>query len=260
MAVHVAVALVFLQISHEKLLDVPETVQVEIREQARKMGRGNKGHNRKAYTLQSIIPKFKGTLGVSSDLTGSGSGEDDLHSGWGSGGADFERIADNMFYEGIREKVEGLLYYPPVLARHNISGVVKSRLVVSGTSGQCDFARTKIDGAHPYLAIYTMSLLKKLCGFNLAQGLPKRKWVVMDLAFDFEISERPIDELKFRNFTVGNVLAFHRGVQKSVAEWHLGPIQGIWFLPVVNVDIGWIGERWDSWVKGRDVYEQFREI
>ncbi len=255
--IFLAIGFAILQTSAPSNPSPSPTVEIEVRERviARPKGGGARGASR--LSLKSLVPTLPMRIPSDSDLSAGmgGRGAGDLQLGWGEGGGDFARIADNLFFDNIREQIEGLLYYPPVLARNNISGVIKSRLVLTGR-GECDFARTSVSGSQPYLKNYTLSVLKKLCAIDLKRGLPQKDWIVMDLAFDFDLNHDPYGA-DYKNITVGNVLLFHRAAS-SVAEWKLGPFKGYWFAPVINLDFQWFADKWDKDVKGRDLYEDFK--
>ena len=177
-------------------------------------------------------------------------GNDDPRAPWGSGGSDFKRIEDYRLMTVIREQVDGLLFYPGVLAREKISGTVNARLVLN-REGSCDWPLTTITSSEAHLRIYILQLLKKLCRFDYGKFVRGRETTNVDLSFMFEITEGdPKRGLAAQEKTVGNVLLFYRGSQQSVAEWRIGPLRGIFPLPYVGLDFIWLKENWEKVVEG----------
>lgn len=79
------------------------------------------------------------------------------------------------------------------------------------------------------------------------------------MSFHFSISEEPTtDELIQQNQKVmGNVLLFFRNSHQSIAEWHIGPFTGVFPLPMVSVDFGWLQENFDRYVNHREPLKEF---
>ncbi|MBS1969425.1 MAG: hypothetical protein JSU04_03925 [Bdellovibrionales bacterium] len=184
--------------------------------------------------------------------------EDDPNVAWGAGGGTFERIQDFSLMKRFHAKVDALLFYPGVLARHQISGFVNARIVLN-QKGDCDWRLTKIRAADPYLRVYILHLLKKVCDENYKNYLGGRVMTNVDMTFQFSISEQPTtDELIQQNQKIlGNVLFFFRNSHQSVAEWHLGPLTGVFPLPFVNVDFAWVFENFDKYVNHKDPLQEF---
>lgn len=184
---------------------------------------------------------------------------DDPNVAWGAGGGTFERIQDWRLMKHIHDRVDGLLFYPGVLARRKMTGVVNTRLVINKL-GSCEWPLTKIEAANPYFRVYTLHLLKKLCSENFKNVLDDRQLSNVDMTFHFELTEgkRTIDEIADRQYVLGNVLSFYRNTQDSIAEWHLGPFTGVFPIPLVNLDFEWIFENFDKYVNNKDPLGDYR--
>lgn len=179
---------------------------------------------------------------------------------WGSGGSQFGQIEHYNKFRQLFTHVQGLLYYPPALGRRAISGTVNSRLVFN-SEGACNWKKTQISGANPYLKFYSLALLKKLCKFEAIQQIGFTDGQVADLSFAFIITEdfRTYKQDEAADRIVGNVLAFSRTYAKSILEYHIGPLQGLWLVPAVNLDFAWIFENWDKYVNGLDPLREFKD-
>jgi hypothetical protein len=159
--------------------------------------------------------------------------KDDPTVAWGAGSGTFERIQDLVLMKKFQQKIDALLFYPGVLARRKISGIVNSRIVLN-QAGDCDWRHTRIEAANPYLRVYILHLLKKVCSENFKKYTHAREMTNIDMSFKFEISEdRTSDELIAENQSVlGNVLIFYRQSRNSIAEWRLGPLTGMFPIPL----------------------------
>ncbi|MGE4132998.1 MAG: hypothetical protein AB7F86_15255 [Bdellovibrionales bacterium] len=175
---------------------------------------------------------------------------------FGADGGNFGEIVNFLRYEKLQEVIEGLLFYPGVLGRRGMEGTINARLALDSTS-HCDWGRTKIDGSNPYLKVYILALLKKLCGRTAIEQVKVSR---IDLSFRFYLKEymHPTIDPDPGSQIVGNVLTFARAFPKSKFEYHIGPIQGIWFVPYVTVDFPWIFEKWDKYVNNVDPMADFR--
>lgn len=184
--------------------------------------------------------------------------DDDPNIAWGAGGGTFERIQDFSLMSRLHAKVDALLFYPGVLARHEISGFVNARIIFN-QEGDCEWERTKINAAEPYLRVYILHLLKKVCDENYKNNLGGRVSTNVDMTFQFSISEQPTTEelIRQNQKILGNVLFFFRNSHQSVAEWHLGPLTGVFPLPFVNVDFEWVFENFDKYVNHKDPLQEF---
>jgi len=159
----------------------------------------------------------------------------------------------------FQEKVDNLLFYPSILARHGVNGTVNSRIVLD-RDGTCNWSLTKIESADPHLRIFILHLLKKVCDENYKKYIGQRVQTNLDMSFAFSISEKPTtDELVRQNQKIlGNVLLFFRNSHQSVAEWHLGPFAGMFPIPIINVDFEWLFENFDRYVDHKDPLKEFR--
>lgn len=178
---------------------------------------------------------------------------------WGAGGGTFERVRDYTLMKRFHDKVDGLLFYPGVLARHQISGVVNTRIVLD-QQGSCNWELTKINANDPHLRIYILHLLKQVCDESYAKYTKERKLTNIDMSFNFSISgQLTTEELIDQNqYIVGNVLAFYRNSQQSIAEWHLGPLTGVFPIPWVGLDFGWLQENFERYVNDKDPLKDYK--
>ncbi len=179
---------------------------------------------------------------------------------WGKGGGDFGEIVNFMPYDRLREEIRGLLNYPGILARRGINGTVNTRLAFTHDS-QCDWKKIKIDSHERHLRVYVLALLKKLCGFTVIKNMKMNSTQVIDLSFQFDLINEttPYSLQRDQDFIVGNVIAFRRTTPKSLMEYQLGPIRGVWFAPAVALDFPWLVEKWDYYVNDVDPMAPFRE-
>ena len=183
-------------------------------------------------------------------------GDDSSTAAWGSGAFEFRRVEDYGFMHRIFERTNDALFYPSVLAAHQISGTVTSRLVFNG-SGACDWSQTTIQSSQPHLRVYILSVLKGVCRQNYSQFLRGRSTVVVDLFFEFSITEHDDKQIATdRQKVMGNVLAFYRNSQHSIGEWHLGPFKGMFPVPMVSVDFGWLTENWDKVINNKNALKE----
>jgi hypothetical protein len=187
--------------------------------------------------------------------------DDDPNVAWGAGGGTFDRIQDLALMSRFHEKVNNLLFYPGVLARHKIKGIVNTRVVLNN-EGDCDWQLTKINSNDAHLRFFILHLIKKTCDENYKKYLGARTSTNIDMSFEFSISEQPTtQELISQNQKVlGNVLFFFRNSQQSVAEWHLGPFTGVFPIPWVNLDFGWLEENFDHYVNNKEQMNEYREV
>jgi hypothetical protein len=80
----------------------------------------------------------------------------------------------------------------------------------------------------------------------------------VDLSFQFAITEHDDKAIVDRqNCVAGHMLLFFRNGQQSIAEWHLGPFMGMFPIPVVNFDFGWVTENWEHLMTGRNRVREF---
>ena len=206
------------------------------------------------FSLGQLIPKMevsaKGYQQRTQGRVASGDVSDDPYEAWGVGGKDLERMTHPGLMNMVYNTVNGLTFYPGVLARKDMQGVVYSRLVIL-KSGGCDWGKTQIRSRSRYFRVYVLSVLKKTCRQNFAVQMKGLHQANVDLAFHFEITEGPgWEKIEDFNHASGNALMFYRNAQKSKLEWNFGPFKGLFPVPVVNLDFVWLKENWDRYVKG----------
>ncbi len=152
-----------------------------------------------------------------------------------------------------------MLHYPSALSRRKIQGVINARLTFKEKS-KCDHRQTQVSGAEPYLRIYVLALLKKLCGLSVVERMGFAAGQKVDMSFDFYQSELPVDrdlEEPMSRIT-GNVITFRRGFMFSSTEWELGPIRGTLLAPgMVFLNFPWVLEKWEQHINRVDRSESF---
>ncbi len=232
-----------------------QPVEVEYESPSR---RRRAGEGQPALSLRSLTPQFKlGGTGPRTSPTGNAT---DLESNpWGSGGTRFSEVQHYPRYEHLAREIEGLLNYPFVLSRRKIDGTINVRLAFTDDS-KCDWKRIRILGLSSHLKVYIKALLIKLCGLSVVRSLRADKSRVVDLSFQFEITDRPPspEEVETRSAIIGNVLNFYR-FSLGAGEYRAGPIRGHWYLPAVSLDFEWILENWEKYVNGNDLMAPFKE-
>lgn len=164
-------------------------------------------------------------------------------------------------YERLFQEIQGMLNYPSVLGKHNISGTLNVRLGFNDQS-QCDWTRTTISQANHYLKFYVMALLKKMCAMEFMQHMHFNTTTRADLNFDFKITDglqRTYDNAP--DSIVGNTLLFRREWVKPIGVVKVGPIYWSVFMPTAfTMDVMWFMEKWEEVMKKKDPLDDFREF
>jgi len=226
-------------------------------------------HQKKSGSLvsQSFLPKYRfepqgkslGDSPAAGDSYAADPLRDNPLSEWGSGAANFGRVEDYNLFRVLFEQVDGYLYYPGVLARHKITGVVNARIVIND-QGACVWPQTKIQGHDPYLSLYVLNVLKNVCQMNYKAYSKNRQISNADLSFQFDINENnDAGRIKGENHIIGNTLLFYRNSHQSVAEWEIGPFRGQFPVPAVYLNIPWIQEHWESLMHNKDPLHEFKK-
>ncbi len=180
---------------------------------------------------------------------------------WGSRGGKLEEAVNFISYERIFTEIEGLLFYPSQLGRKGIEGFISARLFFN-ESKNCEWHKTRIEGASPYLKFYIAALLKKLCRLENIQHLALKENQFIDLNFNFEIigvvalnePEQNVDAIS------GNVMRFRRTFVKPIGIVPIGPVYVNVFMPtMVFVNFPWLLEKWDHYVNHRDPLDEFKD-
>ncbi len=267
--IHGAVVYYFLKVHTDIEKEKPSVVQVEWIEPqpagppkgsaGSPVGKGSKISLSKLRSVMAIPGPEATALNPAKDAEARGTGEWRTED-WGRGGGNFGEIVNFMQYDRLRQEIRGLLNYPGILARRGIHGTVNTRLAFTDQS-QCDWKRIKIESHERYLRVYTLTMLKKLCAFTVIKNLYANREKIIDLSFQFDvINETTPAALQHpSDFIMGNVIAFRRTTPKSMMEYQIGPIRGVWFAPAVALDFPWLIEKWDYYVNGVDPMAPFKE-
>lgn len=228
---------------------------------AKTKNKNSKTKNNNFFSIRNVIPSQYQTLfnkNIKTYNTGSSdlSIPDNPYSLWGTGAAEFERLADYSYLERIYERVNNNLFYPGIFAYNNIFGTVNARLVID-SFGNCNWQMTQINSTNVNLKVYILSVLKKTCMQDLKLVTQLRKQLNIDLSFSFELTERSVDKNEDNKMIIGNVLHFYRNSAKSMLEWNLGPLKGMFPLPYVQLDITWLQIHWEKYINDKDLLKEF---
>ncbi len=245
------------------------TIEVDITESSgsrfKKKANGHKSNRRSEIRLNhrphvlNLNPVSKGDFHSQKSEGLPGSSRTIESEQWGSGGGNFQEVEHFPEYDRLRTEIRGLLFYPPVLRRRGILGTVNVRMAFTSES-RCDWRRIQVLAHERHLAVYVIALLKKLCHLTVIESLKADEHKVIDVSFSFDVVNEatPPDLQKDDDWIVGNVIAFRRTTPKSLLEYQVGPIHGLWFVPAIAFDIPWIIEKWDYYVNGVDPMDAFR--
>jgi hypothetical protein len=227
------------------------------------------GHSLKArskFTEHSFAPSFlptqntaDGDVAVAVHAANGERAPDDPRAEWGSGGRDFDRVADLGRFDQLYEVVDSRVVYPSVLVAHGIQGTVNARLIVNA-KGVCDWKQTQISSAQANLKVYVLDVLKRVCTQNLSRYARKDANSNFDFSFQFALTEHNDKKLiADQKKVLGNVFLFYRNSQQSIAEWHLGPFRGMFPIPFVSLDFAWLQENYEKVVNSQDPLEEFKD-
>ena len=177
---------------------------------------------------------------------------------WGSSGGGFAYVEHTLSFTQLIEEVNGLLNYPYPLASRGFSGTINSRLHFKDS--RCVWSKTRVEGAQPYLRVYILALLKKLCGLEKISRMRFPDGLTVDMSFAFILTDNPEGVVTPESLgsITGNVLMFTRIFPARNLEYQLGPIRGVWFAPVISLDWPWVVEHWEQWVEGKDPLADFK--
>lgn len=200
-----------------------------------------------------------GSLSIHDDTFEGSPNSDDPLKAWGSGGGSFGRIKDYLLYKKIHDQIDGILFFPSFFNRHKIQGVSNARLVLN-EEGNCNWQHTDIQGTNAYIQLYVLSVLKKTCEQNYKRYMGNRSLTNIDLSFQFALTEDLDKEYRDKNqYIVGNTLLFYRNSVKSLFEWEFGPFQGVFPIPAIYLNIGWIKENWEKIMESKDPISVFKK-
>lgn len=193
----------------------------------------------------------------SNSVTGELPKSDWEYAPWGDGAGEFNRILQSNLFDQFFREVDRALFYPGILARHRIEAVVLARVILN-QDGECDWQKTKIRSNDKHLQVFILDVLKKACKTDYSRWMASRENTLIDLSFEFQLTEHGNKELaQEKQFIVGNSLHLYRNAQKSVAEWHLGPVMGVFPLPMVSLDYGWLQENYERYIEKHDPMKKF---
>ncbi len=258
-SLHILLILLFFVKSTDKTQIKNENIEIEIVKAKlfkSKVGISNRGNSNKNLNKYLPPPANFYDTGMAVGRVTSVDEGDDPSSEWGDGAREFGRVKEFVLVDKVYTKINNKLYYPGVLAYHKIEGVVNARLTLNQI-GECVWNDMKVNSSNAYLRVYILSLLKDFCTWKFEeQSLANLN--IFDLSFQFKITETTLDLKKTKEAIVGNVLSFYRNVGHSNLEWNLGPIKGMFPIPWVAVNFGWIEENWDKIINHKDPMELYK--
>lgn len=213
--------------------------------------------------FNSVLANKKADQATSSDIYvdnyNNSPSVDNVDAAWGVGAGTFERAKDYILMKKIYEHVDNALFFPSFFHRNNIEGAINARLVID-FEGKCDWSKIKFYGEQPYMKLFVLSVLKSACRQNFKPFLKQRLLTVVDLSFQFELTEPTNSQRIEKNkYIVGNTLMFYRNSYKSIMEWEFGPFQGIFPVPAIYLNIPWIQENWDKIMYSKDPITEFKK-
>ena len=175
------------------------------------------------------------------------------NSPWGAGSAHLKMIELYIPLDRLRLQTDGATHYPGVLAYHDITGDSSARLVIAHTG--CDWRHTQVWASERHLRLYILHVLKKVCSLEDVKRIGTSQPINVDFAFSFRQTEDAL--VKDSSALRGNVIVVQRWYKKSIAEWHVGPLRGMFPIPAVSVDFIWLKEHWDEYVEKKGRFDEF---
>lgn len=199
-----------------------------------------------------VIPKAFVPRWDTNYLTGlavkSGAGTAGLLMPFGHGSGDLGKLEQFSIYDLLYRNIDELLVFPSVLAENNFEGTVNVQTILK-SSGEIDWSSFKISGANEYFQIYILRVLKTIFAQPLRPEYKRhlKETQPLDMSFTFALKENGEKTYNDKNrFIMGHVLAFHKYSHQSSMQWKFGPLYGIFPLPYVNLNIGWIIKKINS--------------
>lgn len=261
-------AAVFYLLSKSKRKEDSQTkVEIEYRETPKSQGKGKRGTKKKGkgISLADLRPSWTTVTepgpntGRLIDPDAKGSSEWPEGS-WGANGIKLGELEHFIQYERIQKDIQGLFFFPSALGKKDISGTINARLYFTETS-ECNWSKSTISGANPFLKFYIAAVLKKYCRFENGKHLRLKQDQFIDLSFAFILAKgESREESESKDRILGNVLMFTRIHHKATGDYQIGPIRGNILVPIaVTVDFPWLLEKWDEVMNHRDPLDEFRD-
>ena len=230
--------------------------------------KGTRGTPPKSFRVRPGLRRFlpqgdvtfeTGSLASTRNLTNEGElglAEED----WGSHADPLGQLVNYLNYNRIFEDLQNMLNYPVKLCYHRISGTVNSRLHFTEDS-ECDWKRSKIYGAHPYLRLYSLTLLRKLCSLSSVKQMGLKPSQFVDISFNFNIVRTPetFQQQAGLDRILGNVLMLYRSCFVPPQEVEMGPLKVDLLSQMAFINFPWIFENWEKYVEGKDPLKEFKE-
>lgn len=281
LAISIALHLILLafKFASPRLPENPSPIEIEIQETkspsppeqvkpSNHKSKGNQTHTAKHFRVRQRLRALlsrkdvtfeTGSLASTQDFTNEG--ERGLAEGdWGSHAGDLKQLGYFNQYNKIFEELQNMLNYPGILCQHGFSGTVNSRIYFD-EHGRCDWPRSKIGGAHPYLRVYSLSLLKKLCSFDSVKQLKIKPPQFVDISFNFNVVSLPQTEKEQASLDRlhGNAIMLYRSCFRPPHQIELGPITLDPISQMGFINFPWLFENWDRYVEGKDPFREFKE-
>lgn len=227
-------------------IEKPESVEIQLIEKSistqvtapgshklRKM----KASSQTKISLSSLIPKIgmKLLLGQSSGVQAT---TGPLVS-FGKNSGDLKKLVEASFFQDLYKKIDEKLVYPSILVERRLQGTVNVSLLIT-QEGSIDWSSARINGGSKYLRLYVLRVLREVFLVPLDKRILRKAHlpIQIDLSMKFSISENSKGiNAELENYIMGQVLTFSRIGHRSVMEWKLGPLRGIFPIPYASVDI-----------------------
>lgn len=178
---------------------------------------------------------------------------------WGEGGDEFGRISQTQLYLKIFENLQSIVFYPSVLSFNRIEGEILTRIIID-SEGKCRLNKTVFKSNENHLKLLAIDFIFQLCKENYKKYIAEKEQTVVDISFQFEISENNNPELyKSKNFTIGNTIHVYRNRHDSKARIRLGPLTAMFPLPMVSLDFEWILYNYEKYIEGHDPLKVYKD-
>ncbi|MGZ3650609.1 MAG: hypothetical protein ACXWR1_06005 [Bdellovibrionota bacterium] len=198
--------------------------------------------------FSALAPVHKNTL-IARPLGTPAPSETDALSPY-SGSVDLFKAAskeDTGALTWVYRKAQLTIGYPAAFVKHDITGEAQARLVFD-SSGKLKPELLHVTSDSPYLRVYVYRTLESTFG---RESVPANlvRWkdtleVFCFVKFSFSESQTAV---AITGPILGNRLFFNRRSVKSSAEklqWNLGPLHGLFPVPVVGVDMLWFARKY----------------
>ncbi len=227
-------------------IEEPEPIEIRLVEksisthataQGSQKYRNIKAGSQTKISLSNLIPKIGMKL-----LIGQSSGVQ-VNTGplvsFGKDSGDLGKLVEASFFQDLYKKIDEKLVYPSILVERRLQGTVNVSLLIT-PEGSIDWSSVRINGGSKYLRLYIVRVLREVFLVPLDKRILRKAHlpIQVDLSMKFSISENSKGtNAELENYIMGQVLTFSRIGHRSVMEWKLGPLRGMFPIPHASVDI-----------------------